>query len=293
MLTVYLGSSGHARPVFKEAAEELGALIGKSGKDLVYGGMDAGLMGILAQSALDNGGHVFGVIPKKIKDSERILKNLNETIMVEDLCDRKKQMFLMADAIIALPGGFGTLDESLEILYWGGLGLHSKPLVLVNIEGYWDALIEYLTPLPDFDKRFLVVVNSVEDVIPVLEKFEDLPRVKTPPHLPHFEDEITRDTDIPIVVDKANVENTYFIICALGLKQLGKHSRAIGFLNKDGQFDPLIQWIRKAAEEHFITGKCLKLFGAHESEKMLWAILKNQERVNIDLHVEKWGKSEV
>lgn len=293
MLTVYLGSSGHARDVFKNAAEELGRLIGKSGKDLVYGGMDAGLMGILAKSALDNGGHVSGIIPKKIKDSERVLENLNETIMVEDLCDRKKQMFLMADAIIALPGGFGTLDESLEVLYWGGLNLHSKPLVLINIEGYWDALIKYLKPLPDFDERFLVVVDSVEEVMPALEKLEDLPRVKTPPHLPHFEDEITRDTDIPIVVDKANVENTYFIICALGLKQLGKHNRSIGFLNKNNQFDDLIAWIRHAAEETFITQKCLKLFGAHERERMLWAILKNQDTVSIDLHKEKWGKAEV
>ena len=293
MLTVYLGSSGHARPVFKEAAEELGRLIGKSEKDLVYGGMDAGLMGILAESAIKHGGHVTGIIPKKIKDSERILTSLTETIMVEDLCDRKKQMFLMADAIIGLPGGFGTLDESLEVLYWGALNLHSKPLVLVNIEGYWDTLIKYLKPLPDFDERFLVVVDSIEDVMPTLEKFEDLPRVKTPPHLPHFEDEITRDTDIPIVVDKANVENTYFVICALGLKQLGKHNRAIGFLNTDGQFDELINWIRHAAEETFITKKCLKLFGAHERERMLWAILKNQDRIEIDLHTEKWGKKAV
>lgn len=293
MLTVYLGSSGHARPVFKEAAKELGRVIGQSGKDLVYGGMDAGLMGILAKSALNSGGHVFGIIPKKIKDSERVLEGLNETIMVEDLCDRKKQMFLMADAIISLPGGFGTLDESLEVLYWGALKLHAKPLVLVNIEGYWDTLITYIKGLPDFDPRYLVVVDSVEDVMPMLEKFEGLPRVKTPPHLPHFEDEITRDTEIPIVVDKANVENTYFIICALGLKQLGKHSRGIGFLNKSGQFDELINWIRHAAEETFITDKCLKLFGAHESEKMLWAILKNQEDVHIDLHEEKWGKAEV
>ena len=181
MLTVYLGSSGHARPVFKEAAEKLGEVIGKSGKDLVYGGMDAGLMGILAKSALKSGGHVSGIIPRKIKDSERVLESLNETIMVEDLCDRKKQMFLMADAIISLPGGFGTLDESLEVLYWGAHKLHAKPLVLINIEGYWDTLIKYIKTLPDFDPRYLVVVDSVEEVMPMLEKLDDLPRVKTPP----------------------------------------------------------------------------------------------------------------
>lgn len=289
MLTVYLGSSGNVRPVFKEAAEKLGTIIGESGTDLVYGGMDAGLMGILALSAQKAGGHVTGIIPKKIKDSERVLKNLSETIMVEDLCDRKKQMFLMADAIIGLPGGFGTLDESLEVLYWGGLGLHSKPLVLVNIEGYWDPLLSYIKTLHDFDERFLVVVDGVEDVMQALESFESLPETVTPPHLPHFEDEITRDTNVPIIVDRANIENTYFVVCALGLKQLGKHNRAIGLLNENGQFDDLLNWIKLAAEETFITQKCLKLFSSHEHEDMLHVILKNQEQVEIDLHTEKWG----
>src|SRR5690606_31937137 len=105
-LTVYLGSSGHARSVFKEAAAELGRLIAAHGKKLVYGGMDAGLMGILATAALDNGGHVTGIIPQKLKDSERILTNLSETVLVQDLWERKSLMFKRADAILALPGGF-------------------------------------------------------------------------------------------------------------------------------------------------------------------------------------------
>ncbi len=290
MLTVYLGSSGKARPVFQDAARSLGTLIGQSGKHLVYGGMDAGLMGILASSAQKAGGRVTGIIPKKIQDSERMLEGIFETIMVDDLCDRKKQMFLMADAVIALPGGFGTLDESLEVLYWGSLGLHSKPLILVNIEGYWNPLIAYLKTLEDFDERFLIVVETIEDVMTALENAPSLPEVETPPHLPHFEDEITRDTAMPIIVDRANIQNTYFLICALGLKQLGKHNRALGILNENSQFDDLISWIRLAAEETFITPKCLKLFAAHENEDMLHVILKNQEAVAIDLHAEKWGK---
>ena len=292
MLTVYLGSSGYARPVFKEAAEHLGRLIGSSGKMLVYGGMDAGLMGILASAALKAGGHVTGIIPRKIKDSERVLKNLSETIMVEDLCDRKKQMFLMADAIISLPGGFGTLDESLEVLYWAGRGYHNKPLVLVNIEGYWDELIAYLRALPDFDARFLIVVDHVEDVIPALSAWDAPPATKTPQHLPHFEDEITRDTAMPIIVDRANIENSYFVICALGLKQLGKHVRHIGFLNACGQFDHLITWINRAAEETFITEKCLKLFSVAADEAALREALSHQANIHIDLHADKWGPAE-
>ncbi len=290
MLTVYLGSSGYARPVFKDAAKALGTLIGERKKHLVYGGMDAGLMGILASSALAAGAHVTGIIPQKIKDSERILKGLDETIMVQDLCDRKKQMFLMADAVISLPGGFGTLDESLEALYWGGLGMHAKPLVLVNIEGYWSPLITYLRGLPDFDERFLVVVDRVEDALPALENFDGLAHVKVPQHLPHFEDEITRDTAMPIIVDRANVENTYFAVCALGLKQLGKHKRGIGFLNKDGRFNDLLRWIDSAGTEHFITQKCLTLFDSDADEETLRQKLSVQEHVEIDLHVEKWGK---
>lgn len=289
LLTVYLGSSGHARPVFKQAAQELGTLIGAHKKHLVYGGMDAGLMGILATAAMKAGAHVTGIIPRKIKDSERILSGLNDMIMVEDLCDRKKQMFLMADAILALPGGFGTLDESLEVLYWGGLGLHNKPLLLINIEDYWGPLITYLKTLPDFDDRFLIVVDSVAEALPALENYSPPPRVKVPPHLPHFEDEITRDTAMPIIVDRANVENTYFVICALGLKQLDKHQRHIGFLNDQGQFDDLLKWITQAHVEKFVTDYCVQLFDVDADEETLRAKLKDQPEIHIDLHTEKWG----
>jgi uncharacterized protein (TIGR00730 family) len=290
MLTVYLGSAGRARPVFKEAAQQLGALIGESGRMLVYGGMDAGLMGILASAALKAGAHVTGIIPRKIKDSERILPGLSETIMVDDLCDRKKQMFLMADAVLALPGGYGTLDESLEVLYWGGLGLHGKVLVLINIDGYWDPLIAYLKTLPDFDARFLLVVGRVEDAIPALEAHTPIRQEKrTPPHLPHFEDEITRGTDTPILIDRASIENTYFLICALGLKQLAKTTRPIGILNSGGQFDGLLEWIHSAAREHFITEKCLELFDVDTDSATLTEKLARQQPVIIDLHTLKWG----
>lgn len=292
-LTVYLGSSGHARPVFKNAARELGALIGKSGRKLVYGGMDAGLMGLVAISALKEGAHVTGIIPRKLKDSERILENLSETVMVENLWDRKKRMFTLADAIISLPGGFGTADESLEMLYWAELGLHNKPLVLVNIEGYWDNMIAYLKTLPDFDPRFLIVVESVDAVIPALENYTPmLPPLETPDSYPHFEDEITRSTDEPIIVDVASIENSYYVICALGLKQLHKHKRPIGFLNENGRFDALIAWFETAAKETFITQNCLKLFTVGTDEAALREALKHQDYIEIDLHEAKWGKRE-
>lgn len=290
-LTVYLGSSGHCANIYKDAARALGAEIGRSGKTLVYGGMDAGLMGLLALSALEAGGDVAGIVPRKIDDSKRILEGLTQTILVDELCERKKQMFLMADAILALPGGFGTLDESLEVLYWGSLKLHSKPLVLINIEGYWDDLIAYIETLPDFDPQYLIIVEKVEDAIPALEKWEAPPPVKTPLHFPHFEDEIGRATNQPIVVDIPTLENTYFAVCAIGLKQLGKHTRPIGFLNENNAFDGLLAYFKRASEETFITKKCLGLYASHENAQMLHSILDNQESIDIDLQKEKWGAS--
>ena len=289
-LTVYLGSSGHARPVFKDCATDMGRIIGESGYDLVYGGMDAGLMGLLAKAALAAGGNVTGIVPRKLADIERMLEGLNETIIVEDLWDRKKRMFTIADAVVTLPGGFGTMDEALEVLYWGKLGLHNKPLVLVNIEGYWDDMITYLQSLPDFDERFLIVVDGVEDVIPALKNYDALPSVETPDRLPHFEDEIARETNEPILIDIPSVENSYYAICALGLKQLHKHKRAIGFLNQNGKFDGLLKWIELAAKETFITPNCLKLFTTGTEEEALREALKNQEYIEIDLHANKWGQ---
>ncbi len=291
-LTVYLGSSGHARDVFKQSAMDLGRVIGASGKKLVYGGMDAGLMGLLAINALKAGGHVTGIVPQKLKDSERILENLSDTILVQDLWDRKKRMFQAADAIISLPGGYGTLDESLEVLYWANFGLHFKPLVLVNTEGYWEHLIAYIKTLPDFDARYLIVVDSIDAVIPALEAYVPLGLDENVEgHLPHFEDEILRNTSEPIIIDRASVENSYYLISALGLKQLGKHDRHIGLLNKNGRFEHLIAWFYKAAEEKFITQKCLKLFTVGEELDVLRRALEIQETIKIDLHQEKWGSA--
>ena len=291
-LAVYLGSSGHCRDIFKDTTKQLGKLIAKTEKALVYGGMDAGLMGALAQSALNGGAHVTGIIPNKLKDSERILKGLSKTILVEELCERKKLMFLEADAILALPGGFGTVDETLEILYWGNLGLHKKPMVIINIDGYWNDFITYLNTLPDFNAAYLIIVDTLEEIMPALEEWNP-PQIKDTNHLhyPHFEDEICRDTREPLIIDTATIENTYYAISALGLKQLGKHNRPIGFLNTNGQFDKLETWINTAAKERFITQNCLKLFAISNNEDALRKTLKTLPSIEINLHDEKWGET--
>lgn len=291
-LTVYLGSSGRARPVFKEAAETLGHMIGAHDKHLIYGGMDAGLMGIVASSALDKGAEVTGIIPKKLKDSERIHPSLSETILVNDLWERKSKMFQSADVIVSLPGGYGTLDESLEVLYWGSLGLHKRPLALVNIEGYWDHLISFIKTLPDFDENYLIVADDLEHLFDTLQSWsvpEPMRAIDTAKSFPHFEGEILVETDAPIIFNKASIASAYHLITALGLKQLDKHERTIGLLNDAGQWDMLLRWIDVAASEHFITGHCKSMFSVGHELPILHDMLSRHVHTHIDLNAEKWG----
>lgn len=289
-LAVYLGSSGRCREIFQQSALSFGAMIGAQNMNLVYGGMDSGLMGKVARGAMSTGAHVTGIIPRTLKDIERELEGLSETIIVEDLWDRKKRMFQRADAIVALPGGYGTLDEVMETFYWANLGLHGKPVVLVNIENYFDLLIHYLHTLPDFKRDYLIVASKMEDVFPALAAWQPPHPFKESDRYPHFEDEITRKTEDSIIIDKASVENTYYAACALGLKQLGKHYRPIGFLNTGGQFNKLLDWFVLAEKEKFLTDKCLKLYSVSDNKEKLVEMLKNQEDVLIDLHREKWGE---
>ncbi|MDH5721949.1 MAG: TIGR00730 family Rossman fold protein [Alphaproteobacteria bacterium] len=292
-LAVYLGSSGLCRDVFKETARKTGQIIGESNRELVYGGMDAGLMGIVASSSLEYGAHVTGIIPKSLKDSERVHPNLNETILVPDLWERKRLMFQRADVVIVLPGGFGTIDEALEALYWANLSLHKKPIVFVNIEGYWDHLIEFLKTLPDMPYNYYIEVSNTEQIIPKLESWK-APSIiiKSEINYPHFEDDILRQDNKDLIIDNANIKNTYILATALGLKQLGKHNRPIGLLNDKGQFDLFLKWVRTAQNEHFITPKCTRLFSVAGSMETLEEVLNTQKETKIDLHEEKWGPSE-
>jgi hypothetical protein len=288
-VTVYLGSSGHARQIFQSSAYDMGQVLADKGHNIIFGGMNAGLMGQLARGGLDRGAHVLGIIPRKLQDSERVMAGLSETLFVGDLWERKRQLFLRADTLVCLPGGYGTLDEFLEALYWGSHGLHSKQIILVNIEGYWDKIITFLETCKDFDPRFLNVVSRIQDV-PAMMKSWQAWSVETPEHLPHFEDEITRKTHEPLIIDSATLENAYFAACALGLKQLAKHERPIGFLNSKRQFDLLISWFEHARHEHFITDKCLSFYDQAESHTELHAKLAQQAMTYIDLQSEKWGQ---
>ena len=138
---VYCGSRDGDDPAFAAAAETVGAGIAKRGMGLVYGAGDVGLMGRVATAAMDAGGDVLGVIPQHLFAREVGKRDLSELIVVHTMHERKMIMFDRSDIFVALPGGPGTLDELIEVLTWRQLGLHARPVMLVNTNGYWDPLI--------------------------------------------------------------------------------------------------------------------------------------------------------
>jgi hypothetical protein len=141
---VFCASSDGVDPIFPQAARELGAAIAERGWGLVYGGAHMGLMGALADAALARGGAVTGVIPHTLVSREIAHRGLTELIETGSMHERKAEMARRADGFLVLPGGLGTLEEMCEILTWGLLGIHDKPVALINIGGYWDAFLGML-----------------------------------------------------------------------------------------------------------------------------------------------------
>jgi len=146
---VFCGSSAPADPRYRDAARGLGALVARRGIDLVYGGGSVGLMGELADAALDAGGRVIGVIPAGLFAREINHTGLTELHEVASMHERKQLMYDRSDGFIALPGGLGTLEELAEVTTWSQLGLHSKPVVLLDVGGFWEPLIAQLDRMVD------------------------------------------------------------------------------------------------------------------------------------------------
>jgi uncharacterized protein (TIGR00730 family) len=179
---VFCGSSPGSKPEYRAEAVHLGQLLGQAGLGLVYGGAHAGLMGALADAALDHGCKVIGVIPRSLSGIEVAHQRLTRLVLVETMHERKALMAKEADAFVALPGGFGTLDEFFEILTWAQLGIHAKPCVLINTAGYYDHLLSFLQMT--IDQGFLkqrnralinVVPNSAEALKLIQKLWQTLP----------------------------------------------------------------------------------------------------------------------
>jgi uncharacterized protein (TIGR00730 family) len=174
-ICVYCGSSPGNDPAFVEAARTFGKILAQNRVRLVYGGGSLGLMGALATAVLDHGGEVTGVIPEFLMTRERKLTRAQEIIVTRDMHERKRVMFERADAFVALPGGIGTLEETIEQMTWAQLGHHNKPILLANIRRFWDPLLELFQHMNQY--RFIhsldlfnyLVTERVEDILPQLE----------------------------------------------------------------------------------------------------------------------------
>ncbi|MBO9444629.1 TIGR00730 family Rossman fold protein [Ruegeria sp. R14_0] len=141
---VYCGSRNGANPAYSEAARQFGELLANEGWRLVYGAGDVGLMGEVARAAQSAGGDTFGVIPVHLLQREVGKTDLTRFVVTETMHERKKVMIMNADAVVVLPGGPGSLDELFEALTWRQLGLHDKPILIMNVDGYWDTLKDLL-----------------------------------------------------------------------------------------------------------------------------------------------------
>jgi uncharacterized protein (TIGR00730 family) len=173
-ICVYCGSGPGTNPAFMEAARRLGRILAENRIGLVYGGGSAGLMGACAEAVLDHGGHVTGIIPEFLTDREHMLMRAQERIITRGLHERKQLMFERADAFVALPGGVGTLEELVEQLTWAQLGRHRKPILVANIDHFWDplcALLDHMEKLQFIRAGLnvnLLVAERIEDVLPKL-----------------------------------------------------------------------------------------------------------------------------
>lgn len=143
-ICVFCGSHFGANPAYRTAAEEFGRLLAARGLGLVYGGGNVGLMGVIAEAAMAGGSEVIGVIPRSLVDREVAHHGLSELVVVDSMHERKHKLYEISDAVVAMPGGMGTLDELFESLTWNQLEIHFKPAGLLNVGGYWDPLVTML-----------------------------------------------------------------------------------------------------------------------------------------------------
>jgi len=175
-ICVYCGSGPGNDPAFVRAARGFGKILAENGVGLVYGGGHVGMMGEIAAAVLAHGGETTGIIPEFLMAREHALRGDHGLIVTRDMHERKRKMFEQADAFVALPGGVGTLEEIVEQMTWAQLGRHKKPILLANIEGFWEplcALLDHMKALQFIrgDLSFdLLVVDKVDDILPALQK---------------------------------------------------------------------------------------------------------------------------
>jgi len=176
-ITVFCGSSLGSEDVYRLQANLLGQTLAKQNIELVYGGAKIGLMGAVADGALSEGGKVIGVLPKFLRSKEIAHEGLTQLILVDSMHERKTKMNELSDGVIALPGGFGTLEEFFEMLTWGQLGLHQKPIAILNINGFYDSLIALVQTMVDkgllkeVNQKMLLTSDNIDELITKMRNY--------------------------------------------------------------------------------------------------------------------------
>ena len=176
-ITVFCGSSFGTEEIYKDQAVLLGQTLAKQNIKLIYGGANVGLMGAVADGVLNAGGEAIGVLPDFLRSKEIAHLGLTELILVESMHERKTKMNDLCEGVIALPGGFGTLEELFEMLTWAQLGLHKKPIAILNINGFYDSLIELTQTmvekglLKDVNQKMLLVSDNIDDLLNQMKNY--------------------------------------------------------------------------------------------------------------------------
>ncbi|KAK1297227.1 Cytokinin riboside 5'-monophosphate phosphoribohydrolase LOG5 [Acorus calamus] len=174
---VFCGSSSGKKDCYQDAAIELGKELVARKVDLVYGGGSIGLMGLVSQSVHEGGGHVLGIIPVTLMSKEITGVTVGEVRAVADMHQRKREMGLLSDAFIALPGGYGTLEELLEVITWSQLGIHNKPVGLLNVDGYYNFLLAFIDKavedgfIKPYQREIFVSAPNAKDLVQKLEEY--------------------------------------------------------------------------------------------------------------------------
>lgn len=177
-ITVFCGSSFGSDEIYKEQATLLGQTLAKENIQLIYGGANVGLMGAVADGILQEGGKAIGVLPHFLQSKEIAHNNLTELILVETMHERKTKMNELCDGVIVLPGGYGTLEEFFEMITWAQLGLHKKPIAILNIDGFYDDLIKLVQTMVDkgflkqINQEMLLVSDSIDELLEKMKNYQ-------------------------------------------------------------------------------------------------------------------------
>ena len=273
-ICVFGGTESGSSPLFLEAAENIGKQIAQCGHQLIFGGGNAGIMGALANSAMKAGGKVISIIPRAMSDRDDNLKSVSEMIITGSMHDRKLKMYSLADAFITLPGGMGTLDETIEVLSWLNLGIiEQKPLFLINIDCYWTHLqhmLEFMVSSKFMNKHVLKLANFVSNSEGILTKIDEI--------LSAFKLSNENKIDIEVEMEK-RYQNLPSFSCAYEIQKIAA-KEGFDWTNQLQTFQKLQEEIQELLEVINETDNKVRI--SEEYGDTLFALINLSRHLGID-----------